>query len=236
MARHCIILPTYNEKENITGIVREILALAIPELCVLVVDDNSPDGTGQIADELARHDQRISVLHRDAKEGLGKAYTAGFRWALRDPQIEHVFEMDADFSHQPKYIPNFLEAIQSADLVLGSRYIPGGGVANWNWSRRMISTTANMIIRRLLGMAVHDLTGGFKCFRRTVLERLDLDAVASRGYNFQIEVTYRAGQAGFRIQEIPITFIERRAGTSKFSPGIMLESFWQVLRLRFGGK
>lgn len=236
MARHCIILPTYNERDNIAGIVHEILALAIPGLSILIVDDSSPDGTGQIADELARQDARVSVLHRDTKEGLGKAYTAGFRIALRDPEIESVFEMDADFSHQPKYLLHFLQAIQSADLVLGSRYIPTGGVANWNWPRRFISTSANMMIRRLLGVPVRDLTGGYKCFRRAVLERLDFDAVASRGYNFQIEVTYRALQAGFRVKEIPIIFIERRAGESKFSPAIMLESFWQVLRLRLGKK
>lgn len=231
-----ILLPTYNEAKNIEGIVEAIFALQIPELGVLILDDNSPDGTGAIADRIAVAHPRARVLHRQKKEGLGRAYVAGFSEALKDPKCEYVFEMDADFSHQPKYIPAFLKAIGSADLVLGSRYMEGGGVSNWNWLRRYISWQANALIRFILGVSVRDLTGGFKCFRRSVLERLDFSQIASSGYNFQIEITYKALQKDFRVTEIPILFVERRAGKSKFSVAIMLESFWQVLKLRFVSK
>ncbi|MCH7492073.1 polyprenol monophosphomannose synthase [Patescibacteria group bacterium] len=228
-----IILPTYNEKENIAGIVQEIFSIGISDLKVIIVDDNSPDGTGQIADKLAAENSRISVLHRPKKEGLGKAYMAGFQEALSDPQNQYIFEMDADFSHQPKYLPRFLDSMEQADLTLGSRYIVGGGIANWSWPRRFISWLANIIIRKLLGVAVRDLTGGFKCFNRRVLENMDLENIESRGYNFQIELTYKAIKKGFRIKEVPIVFVERRAGHSKFSAAIMIESFWKVLMLRF---
>lgn len=236
MAKATVILPTYNERDNLEDIVRALLALPVPELSVLVVDDNSPDGTGQLADDIARREPRVAVLHRKEKEGLGKAYVAGFQEVLRDPTVAYVFEMDADFSHQPRYIPDFLRAIESADIVLGSRYIQGGGVENWHAMRLFISSTANRLIRLILGSPIHDLTGGYKCFRRVVLEKMDLAAVASRGYNFQIELTYRAYRAGWHIREIPITFVERRAGKSKFSIGIMFESFWQVILLRLGRK
>lgn len=228
-----IILPTYNEKENIAGLVQEIFSIGINDLKIIIVDDNSPDGTGQIADKLVAENSRISVLHRPKKEGLGKAYMAGFRKALSDPQNQYIFEMDADFSHQPKYLPIFLESMKQADLTLGSRYIPKGGIVNWSWPRRFISWLANIIIRKLLGLAVRDLTGGFKCFDRRVLENMDLENIESRGYNFQIELTYKAIKKGYRIKEIPIVFVERRAGYSKFSAAIMLESFWKVLMLRF---
>ncbi|MFA5051485.1 MAG: polyprenol monophosphomannose synthase [Patescibacteria group bacterium] len=228
-----IILPTYNERENLPGIVADILQAVPDNAGIIVVDDNSPDGTGAVADGLARNNSRIHVLHRTRKAGLGRAYLAGFQEALKDPEAEYIFEMDADFSHQPKYIPDFLSRAHDADLVLGSRYIAGGGVENWSWWRHAISWFANWTIRKILGIRVSDLTGGYKCFRRRVLERLDLGTVQSNGYNFQIEVTYLARQAGFRIAEVPIIFIERRAGLSKFNASIILESFWQVLKLRF---
>lgn len=227
-----ITLPTFNERENLPGIIHDIFAVNVPALQILVVDDNSPDGTGQVADELSRADSRIKVLHRQEKEGLGRAYIAGFREVLRDPDVDYIFEMDADFSHQPKYIPIFLSEVKSVDFVLGSRYIRGGGVENWSWSRHAISWFANWTIRHILGVRVSDLTGGYKCFHRRVLERLDLDNVQSSGYNFQIEVTYRALQAGFRLAEVPIVFVERRSGVSKFSLRIMWESFWRVFRLK----
>lgn len=228
-----IILPTYNERENLPGITSGVLSVIPDNGGILIVDDNSPDGTGRLADDLASHNPRIRVMHREKKEGLGRAYLAGFREALRDPDVEYVFEMDADFSHQPKYIPAFLSKANDADLVLGSRYIEGGGVENWSWWRHAISWFANWSIRKILGVKVSDLTGGFKCFHRRVLERLDLSRVQSNGYNFQIEVTYKALRAGFRVGEVPIVFVERRAGSSKFNTSIILESFWRVLKLRF---
>ncbi|MFH1207074.1 MAG: polyprenol monophosphomannose synthase [Patescibacteria group bacterium] len=227
-----IILPTYNERENLPGIIRGIFGIGAQDLRVIVVDDNSPDGTGRVADELSRADNRITVLHRQKKAGLGRAYIAGFHAALADPEAEYIFEMDADFSHQSKYIPGFLSKARGADLVLGSRYIAGGGVENWSWMRHAISWCANWTIKLILGVGVTDLTGGYKCFHRRVLERLDLDTVESNGYNFQIEVTYRALKAGFSVVEIPIVFLERRAGQSKFSVKIMFESFWRVLKLK----
>ncbi|MDP2695767.1 MAG: polyprenol monophosphomannose synthase [bacterium] len=228
-----IILPTYNEKENLKAIIREILAVGIDGLQIMVVDDGSPDGTGQIADRLAQENSKISVLHRTKKEGLGRAYVAGFKKALTNPNITHIFEMDADFSHQPKYIPDFLAMAKTHDLVLGSRNIPGGGVENWNWFRRFISWSANTMVRRILNIPVYDLTGGFKCWSRKVLEALDLDNVESSGYNFQIELTYKAYKKGFKIGETPIVFVERRAGASKFNSGIMIESLLKVIKLRF---
>lgn len=231
--RPVIILPTYNEKKNLEEIVRAIFEVGIPGLRIIIVDDNSPDGTGRIADHLAATYPPVEVIHRPRKEGLGKAYVAGFKQALADPQTGYVFEMDADFSHQPKYLPVFLEKIKEADIVLGSRYVSGGGVANWGLARRFISQLANTVIRLVLGVPIRDLTGGFKCFRRRVLEELQFESMESSGYNFQIEVNYRAFRRGYRIMEIPIVFIERRAGQSKFSFAIMLESFRKVLKLRF---
>ena len=228
-----IILPTYNERENLAGIIKEIFKVGIENLKIIVVDDNSPDGTGQLADELAKRYPKVSVLHRTLKEGLGKAYIAGFQQALSDSDCGFIFEMDADFSHQPKYLPHFLDRIQEADLVLGSRYIAKGGVENWGLVRRYISKFANLIIRLILRVPISDLTGGFKCFRREVLEKLDFERIESSGYNFQIEINYKVYKEHFRVVEIPIIFIERRAGKSKFNVAIMLESCWKVLVLKF---
>jgi dolichol-phosphate mannosyltransferase len=227
-----VIVPTYNERDNLGPIVAAILA-ADSRLDVLVVDDNSPDGTGQIADELAAKDPRVRVYHREKKEGLGRAYIAAFKKALQDP-YEFIFEMDADFSHDPKYLPDFLEAMkQGADLCLGSRRVPGGGTVNWGVGRQMISAGGSLYARSILGIDIQDVTGGFKCFRRNVLEAIDLDAVKSSGYAFQVELTYRAIRKGFRVAEIPIVFEDRRVGKSKMSRKIFLEAMGMVWRLRF---
>jgi len=227
-----VIVPTYNEKENLPRIVPEILAQD-ERLHVLVVDDNSPDGTGQLADRLAADSGgRVFVMHREAKAGLGQAYLAGFRWAL-ERDFDLIFEMDADFSHDPKYLPDFLSAIESADLVLGSRYICGVNVVNWPMSRLLLSYFANVYSRIVTGLPLRDATGGFKCFRREVLAAIDLDAVRSNGYSFQIEMSFRAGKKGFRIKEIPIVFVDRQAGASKMSKKIVREAVWMVWRLRF---
>ncbi len=234
MSDAVVIIPTYNEAENVEAITRAVLA-ADPRLDVLVVDDNSPDGTGVKADALARAEPRIHVLHRAAKEGLGKAYLAGFEWALARP-YRYVFEMDADFSHDPRYLPRFLAEMDAgADLVLGSRYVEGGGTVNWGISRQIISRGGSLYARSVLGIGVRDLTGGFKCFRREVLEGLDLATVRSAGYAFQIELTFRALKRGFRVKEIPIVFEDRRVGKSKMSRRIFLEAVTMVWRLRAGG-
>jgi len=226
-----VIIPTYNECENIPDIVPDVLARD-ERLHVLVVDDNSPDGTGQLADDLARtHTGRVFVLHREAKEGLGQAYLAGFRWAL-ERDFDLVFEMDADFSHNPEHLPDFLTAITDADLVLGSRYISGVNVVNWPMSRLLLSYNANVYSRIVTGLPLKDATGGFKCFRREVLEAIDLDAVRSNGYSFQIEMSFRAFKKGFRLKEIPIVFVDRQSGASKMSKKIVREAIWMVWRLR----
>ncbi|MBU1148724.1 polyprenol monophosphomannose synthase [Patescibacteria group bacterium] len=227
-----IVLPTYNEKNNIREIISQIFDLSIPDLNILVVDDNSPDGTGQLVDQLRQTEPRIHVLHRAKKEGLGPAYLAGFAYAL-EQGADYIMEMDSDGSHHPKYIPAMREAAKSFDLVLGSRYVKGGGVSNWAWSRRLISKFGNYYARLILNSPIKDMTGGFKCFNRRVLEELDLANVESLGYNFQIELTYKALKKGFTIKEIPIVFTERKGGTSKFNPGIVLESFVKVFQLRF---
>jgi dolichol-phosphate mannosyltransferase len=226
-----VCLPTYNERENLERMLR---ALAGKGVEVLVIDDNSPDGTGELADRLAAELGFVSVLHRERKEGLGPAYLAGFRHALADPAVELVLEMDADFSHDPADVPRLIEAARDADVVLGSRYVEGGSIADWGPLRRFVSSGGSLYARLLLGVAVRDLTGGFKCFRREVLEMLDLDAIASRGYAFQIETTYRALRAGFRVVEVPIRFVDREHGGSKMSQSIFLEAVWKVplLRLR----
>jgi dolichol-phosphate mannosyltransferase len=198
---------------------------------VLVIDDGSPDGTGEIADRLARDHVRVAVLHRTAKEGLGPAYLAGFRRALADG-AELVLEMDCDFSHDPDDVPRLIAAATDADLVLGSRYVKGGRIENWGTGRRFVSRAGSLYAQVLLASRVRDLTGGFKCYRRQVLERIDLDAVASRGYAFQIETTYRALRAGFRVVEVPIRFIDREVGGSKMSRAIVLEAIWKVPALR----
>jgi len=220
-----VCLPTYNERENIEPMLRALTALGVD---VLVVDDNSPDGTGEIADRLAAELPSVSVLHRERKEGLGPAYLAGFRRALADG-ADYVLEMDCDFSHDPNDVPRLIAACEAgADLALGSRYVPGGGTANWGPGRRFVSAGGSWYARVLLGVSIHDLTGGFKCYRRAVLERIDLDAIHSKGYAFQIETTYRALRAGFGVVEVPIRFTDRTEGHSKMSRAIVLEAVWKV--------
>jgi dolichol-phosphate mannosyltransferase len=229
-----LILPTYNEAENVEAVVRaalERLATASGAHTVLVVDDNSPDGTGRIADRLAHELEAVRVLHRPGKQGLGRAYLDGFAMALGNG-AELVMEMDADFSHDPADIPRLIAAAGAADLVLGSRYVPGGGVANWGLVRRVLSWGGCAYARVLLGVPVRDLTGGFKCFRRQVLESIDLGQVHADGYGFQIELTYRAVKAGFSVAEVPILFRERRVGQSKMTARIALEAVWKVPALR----
>jgi dolichol-phosphate mannosyltransferase len=229
-----IVVPTYNERPNIEPLVEAVhaaLEAAAPDHVVLVVDDNSPDGTGDVADRIAEEDARVRVLHRPEKRGLGRAYLAGFRVAL-DQGAALVIEMDADFSHDPAYLPEMIEAAREAGLVLGSRYVPGGQVHNWGKVRRVVSRGGCLYASTVLDVDISDLTGGFKCFRREVLETLDLETVRSEGYAFQVELTYRALQAGFRVEEVPITFTERRRGKSKMSRRIMLEAISMVPRLR----
>ncbi|HMU38057.1 MAG TPA: polyprenol monophosphomannose synthase [Pseudomonadota bacterium] len=227
-----IIVPTYNERENLPGLCKQVLA-ALPCADLLIVDDNSPDGTGKLADELAAQNPRISVLHRSGKLGLGTAYIAGFRHAL-SKHYAYVFEMDADFSHDPAYLPALLAAAQDgAGVVIGSRRVPGGGTENWSLVRKLISAGGSLYARTILGLSVRDLTSGFKCFRRETLEAIDLDAVRSNGYGFQIEMTYRAVRKGFSVAEVPIIFIDRRAGQSKMSGKIFAEAMGMVWHLRF---
>jgi dolichol-phosphate mannosyltransferase len=223
-----VCLPTYTARQNLERMVR---ALGDRGVSVLVIDDNSPDGTGELADRLAAELDHVEVLHRDRKEGLGPAYLAGFKHALADG-ADLVLEMDTDFSHDPADVTRLITWTSEADVVLGSRYARGGSIANWGRLRRFISAGGSHYARRLLGVRVHDLTGGFKCFRREVLETLDLDAITSRGYAFQIETTYRALRAGFRVIEVPIAFVDRERGSSKMSRRIMLEAIWKVPALR----
>ena len=228
-----VCLPTYDEKENVGPITEAILA-ATPEVDILVIDDNSPDGTGELADAIAAREPRVKVLHRKGKEGLGKAYLAGFAWALSHG-YERILEMDADFSHDPKYLPAMLQASQEADLVLGSRNIPGGGTVNWGVLRKIISRGGSLYARTILGIPVRDVTGGFKCFRRQVLEAIDLPTVECSGYAFQIELTYRTLRKGFRVKEIPIVLVDRRVGQSKMSKRIVLEALRKVWSIRASG-
>jgi dolichol-phosphate mannosyltransferase len=231
--RILVIIPTYNERTNVSLIVPAVLEQD-PRLHVLVVDDSSPDGTGELADELAAADSRVHVLHRSAKEGLGRAYIAGFRWAL-ERGYDLICEMDADFSHDPKFLPELLRAAREADLVIGSRYKQGVNVINWPISRLLLSLGANEYARRITGLPLTDSTGGFKCFRRAVLEAIDLDAVRSNGYAFQIEMSFRAWKKGFRLAEIPIVFTDRVEGQSKMSKRIVREAIWMVWWLRLRG-
>jgi dolichol-phosphate mannosyltransferase len=226
-----ICLPTYNERDNLEPMVRALGKLGLEGLEVLVIDDASPDGTGEIADRLAEELPWVHVLHRGRKEGLGPAYLTGFRRAL-ELGAELVFEMDCDFSHDPADVPRLAEAAQNADLVLGSRYVPGGGTRNWGLLRRFISRGGSLYAQVLLQLGIRDLTGGFKCYRRAVLETIDLDAISSLGYAFQIETTYRTLRAGFRVVEVPITFADREVGGSKMSRAIVLEAVWKVPVLR----
>ena len=224
-----VCLPTYNERENLEPMLR---ALGDKDVRVLVIDDNSPDGTGELADRLAAELGYVDVLHRENKEGLGPAYLAGFRRALTS-DAELILEMDCDFSHDPDYVPRLIAAVEDgADLALGSRYVPGGGVRNWGLLRRFISAGGSFYARIILGVKVRDLTGGFKCYRRAVLETIDLDAVDSKGYAFQIETTYRTLRAGFKVVEVPITFADREVGGSKMSKAIVAEAIWKVPGLR----
>ena len=234
MAGAWLVLPTYNEAENIDAILRAVtkeLGDAGIDHTVLVVDDGSPDGTGEIAEKLALDLPPVQVLHRQRKEGLGRAYLAGFEVALGG-DADLVLEMDSDFSHDPADLPRLIAAAENADLVLGSRYVPGGGVVDWGLSRRLLSRGGSWYARVILGVDVRDLTGGFKCFRRSVLETLDLAGIDAYGYGFQIEMTYRAIRAGFRVKEVPIQFRERRIGQSKMTAKIALEAVWKVPALR----
>ena len=225
-----VCLPTYNERENLEAMLRALGEVLGPDDRVLVIDDGSPDGTGELADRLAAELSLVDVLHRDRKDGLGRAYIAGFRVALAKG-AELVLQIDCDFSHDPADVPRLIAAAADADLSIGSRYVPGGGTANWGLLRRLISRGGSLYTRLLL-MPVRDATSGFKCYRREVLERLDLDAISSRGYMFQIETTYRTRRAGFRVREIPIRFTDRRVGQSKMSKAIVAEAIWKVPALR----
>ena len=232
--RALVVIPTYNEAANLPNIVPEVLAQD-PRLDVLVVDDNSPDGTGRMADALAGANPRVHVLHREGKLGLGTAYIQGFRWAL-ERSYDYVFEMDADFSHDPRHLKEFLKAIEGADVVLGSRYLDGKvTVVNWPMGRLLLSYCANIYARRITGLRMWDLTGGFKCFRRRVLETIDLSLVRSNGYAFQIEMSVRAWRKGFKLREIPIVFVDRTEGQSKMNRSIVREAVWMVPRLRLQG-
>ncbi|MFF3058091.1 polyprenol monophosphomannose synthase [Streptomyces sp. NPDC057909] len=226
LGRALVIIPTYNEAENIKPIVTRVRT-AVPDADILVADDNSPDGTGKIADELAAADSQVQVLHRQAKEGLGAAYLAGFRWG-----IEHGYgvlvEMDADGSHQPEELPRLLTALKGADLVLGSRWVPGGRVVNWPKSREMISRGGSTYSRLLLGLRTRDVTGGYRAFRAETLQGIGLDEVASQGYCFQVDLARRAVDAGYRVVEVPITFVDREVGDSKMSRDILVEALWRV--------
>lgn len=229
--RALVLIPTYNEAITLPKLVPQVLAQD-ERLEVLVIDDNSPDGTGRLADDLAGADARVHVLHREAKQGLGKAYLAGFRWAIGHG-YDYVFEMDADFSHDPVHLTEFLRAAAGADLVLGSRYLDGRvTIVNWPMSRLLLSYFANVYARWVTGLRIWDLTGGFKCFRRKVLEAIDLSQVESNGYAFQIEMSVRAWRKGFRIAEIPIVFVDRTEGQSKMNRAIVREAIWMVPRLR----
>lgn len=226
-----VIIPTYDEKDNVGPISKAVLEV-VPEADILFVDDNSPDGTGPLLDTMAQADARIHALHRPGKSGLGRAYIAGFQWALsRDYEL--IFEMDADFSHDPNEIPNFIRAAESADLILGSRYVEGIRITNWPLSRLLLSKGAATYVGIITGLPVADPTGGYKCYHRRVLEAIDLDAVISNGYSFQVEMTHLAWMKGFRLMEIPITFEDRRSGYSKMSADIFREALWMVWRLAF---
>ena len=227
----CVCLPTYNERENLEAMVDRLGEVLGADGVVLVIDDDSPDGTGEIADRLAADRVSVHVLHRPRKEGLGPAYLDGFRRALK-LGADLILEMDCDFSHDPADVPRLVAAAEDADLVLGSRYVPGGGTRNWGALRRLISRGGSLYAQLLLGVPISDLTGGFKCYRRAVLEAIDLDAIHSKGYAFQIETTYRALRAGFRVVEVPIVFVDREVGGSKMSNSIVLEAVWKVPALR----
>jgi len=228
-----IVIPTYNEKANLPVLIEEIFKHQIP-FSILIVDDNSPDGTGLIADELAKqYPDRVHVIHRAGKMGLGSAYIEGFKYALKWG-ADYIFEMDADFSHDPRYLPDFIEKIKDYDVVVGSRYVNGISVINWPLSRLVLSLIASQYVRLITGLKLTDTTAGYKCFSRKVLETIDLDAVYSNGYSFQIEMNYRTTKLGFKIGEIPIIFVDRHSGTSKMSGHIVREALYVVWKLRLG--
>ncbi len=227
-----IIIPTYNEIDNLRPLLEQTFTYA-PATDVLIVDDNSPDGTGKLADAIHDENSQVQVMHRAGKLGLGTAYIAGFMYAI-ERGYDAAFEMDADFSHDPRYLPDFLQKIEDADLVIGSRYVPGGATPNWSFMRRFISGGGNIYTRVLLGTHIHDWTAGYRCYRRRVLESINLDSIKSQGYAFQIEMAYRVTRKGFKIVETPIVFMDRRVGKSKMSRKIFIEGFTYVLRARFG--
>jgi dolichol-phosphate mannosyltransferase len=227
-----VIIPTYNERENLPLLLPQVLAFQ--ELSVLVVDDGSPDGTGDIVASEMEHNERVHLLRRAGKQGLGTAYVAGFRYAL-ERGADYIFEMDADFSHDPRYLPDLLHTAETAyDLVIGSRYVPGGGTTDWGLGRQLISRGGNIYARLILGLPVADMTGGYRCYRREALEAIDLDHIRSNGYSFQIEMAYRVHQAGLRVGEVPIVFPDRRVGASKMSKNIVFEALSNVVKLRLG--
>ncbi len=226
-----IVVPTYNERENLPNLVAALRQI-VPGADLLIVDDNSPDGTGQIADSLCAKDARVHVLHRTAKDGLGRAYVAGFGWGLARQKYARFVQMDADFSHDPNVVPKLIAASQTCDLVLGSRYVPGGGTENWNAGRRFLSRFGSLYARLILNLPQNDLTGGFKCWNRRVLESIHLESIASNGYSFQIEMTYRAALRGFTIGEVPIVFADRTVGASKMSKRIVFEAVGMVWKLK----
>ena len=228
-----VVLPTYNEAENLIPICQALLELEL-DLGVLVVDDNSPDGTGQIADQLAANDPRVAVLHRPGKQGLGKAYVAGFKHALEHFPASRLVQMDADFSHHPRYLPSLVDATASGAVGIGSRYVAGGGVRNWGLGRRLLSRFGSLYARTILRLSINDVTGGFKCWPRPVLQALPLDRVRSDGYGFQAEMSYLTHRGGHELREVPIIFEDRRVGQSKMTLGIALEAMWMVWRIRFG--
>jgi dolichol-phosphate mannosyltransferase len=221
-----VIIPTYNELDNLEAIVDRVRA-GVPAADILVVDDNSPDGTGELADKLAATDPSIQVMHRTGKNGLGAAYIAGFRWAL-DRGYAAIVEMDADGSHQPEQLPRLLRELERSDLVIGSRWVPGGQVVNWPWSRQLLSRSGNTYVRLMLGMGLRDATGGYRAYRATTLRRIELDQVRSQGYCFQVDLTFRTLSAGMKVTEVPITFVERAQGSSKMSRSIVFEALWMT--------
>jgi dolichol-phosphate mannosyltransferase len=229
-----IIIPTYNEAGNLCPLLKEIF-VRVPESDILIVDDNSTDGTGELANQIHTENPQVNVIHRPGKLGLGTAYLAGFKYAIAH-NYDAAFEMDADFSHDPRYLPDFLKAIKHADLVIGSRYVPGGGTPDWSPVRRLISSSGNILARFLLGIPIHDCTAGFRCYRCEVLRSIDLDTIQSRGYGFQVELVYRVMKQGFKIVETPIIFVDRRVGKSKMSHKIVIEAFTYVLRTRFSSR
>jgi dolichol-phosphate mannosyltransferase len=231
--RTLIVIPTYNERENIASLITDVLGFA-PQADILVIDDGSPDGTGQLVDEIGATNPQVSALHRPGKMGLGTAYVLGFHYAI-EHGYELVFEMDADYSHNPKYLPDFLALAENADLVIGSRYIPGGDTPNWSPLRKFISGGGNIFARTVLGIPVKDCTAGYRCYRTAALQRLNLDAIDAQGYAFQVEMAYNFWKSGLRIRETPIVFEDRRVGKSKMSRAIFIEGFVWVLRARFTG-